>query len=348
VYDYGSSCGFESISGQEQPVRILTTLLRRKTIPHALLFTGTEGIGKKTAASVFALACNCSENPHVGAFKTPGSQYPCGNCKSCRKIMSGNHPDIIEIKPSGQFIRIAQIRSLCETLAMKPYEAVFRIVIISDAQAMNAAAANALLKVLEEPPDNTIIILTAPQILDLLPTIVSRCRHLQFNPLFPDTIAEMLMEKNDYGQEDANIVAAMANGSYSKAIDMSDKDWKNRRKWLISASGLENPGSLFSRPLVENLLFARKLSQNKELLFDSLELIKSWLRDLIIYKYSPDKIINKDLTEKIQYASQAITVKALLEMFKAVRSAQTGILANANLRLTLEIMLLQMAKNEPG
>jgi len=156
------------------------------------------------------------------------------------------------------------------------------------------------------------------------------------------------MEKNDKGREDANIIAAMANGSYSKAIDMSDNDWKNRRKWLISASGLENPGSLFSRPLVENLLFARKLSQNKELLFDSLELIKSWLRDWIIYKYSPDKIINKDLTEKIQYASQAITVKKLLEMFKAVRSAQTGIRANANLRLTLEIMLLQMAKNESG
>ena len=91
---------------------------------------------------------------------------PCGCCKSCRKIQTGNHPDIIQVKPFGPLIRIGQIRDLCRILAMKPYEARYRVVIISHAQAMNPAAGNALLKVLEEPPDRTILILTAMQATD--------------------------------------------------------------------------------------------------------------------------------------------------------------------------------------
>ncbi|MBW2248732.1 MAG: hypothetical protein JRF62_16445, partial [Deltaproteobacteria bacterium] len=162
--------------GQEQPIRLLTTLLQNGTIPHALLFIGIEGVGKRTAAMALAMACNCkaikpehfSERMKIRSDgNIPSDQIktisPCGRCNSCRKIESGNHPDIIVLNPSGPFIRIGQIRELCGTLAMKPYEARLRVVIISDAQTMNLSAGNALLKLLEEPPDRTILILTALQ-----------------------------------------------------------------------------------------------------------------------------------------------------------------------------------------
>jgi DNA polymerase-3 subunit delta' len=132
--------GFKLIINQEHPKRILTACLKTRHIPNAFLFTGKRGVGKRITAITFAMACNC-----IG--KELDTTEPCGSCTSCLKIKSGNHPDIIAISPFGSNIKIAQIRSLCHILAMKPYEARLRVVIISDAQTMNPSAGNALLKV---------------------------------------------------------------------------------------------------------------------------------------------------------------------------------------------------------
>ena len=349
--------GFESILGQEQPIRLLTTLLRNGTIPHALLFIGIEGVGKQTTAMAFAMACNClaqeprhisegtksqAKNGHTTLDQTT-TAAPSGCCKSCRKIESGNHPDIILVKPSGPFIRIGQIRDLCHTLAMKPYEARLRVVIISDAQALHPAAGNALLKVLEEPPERTILILTAMQTSDLLPTVVSRCQHIRFNPIPQKNLEELLIEKQGVHPDDAKVIAIMANGSFSKALFMSRPlnraNWINRRIWLIN-----EVESLSSRPIGSLMALAAKLSKNKELLADSLEVIKSWLRDLVIFKYHPEKIINKDLKDKIQRASMKMTDALLLSKIDYIQSAQKNIRANTNLRLTLEVLIMRLAR----
>lgn len=351
-----SISGFESILGQEQPIRLLTTLFRNETTPHALLLLGVEGVGKQTAAMAFAMACNCmvfeQKNLSEGT-KTPADCYttsdqittigPCGCCKSCRKIESGNHPDIILVKPSGPFIRIGQIRDLCDTLALKPYEARLRVVIISDAQAMNPSAGNALLKVLEEPPDQTILILTAMQTSDLLPTIVSRCQHIRFNPVSRKNIETLLIKRHKTHPDDARIIAAIANGSVSKAFSMISSmnraNWMNRRIWLIN-----EVESLSKKPIGSQMAFAEKLSKNKELLADSLEVIKSWLRDLVVCKYHPGKIINKDLSDRIQRASKKMKVISLLSKIDDIHSAQKDIQANTNLRLTLEVLIMRLAK----
>jgi DNA polymerase-3 subunit delta' len=335
--------GFGSIIDQEQPIQILTTFIKKGTIPHTLLFTGIEGVGKLAAAMTFAMACNCITQIQ-NEKKAQNESGPCDQCRSCKKINSGNHPDIIHIKPSGHFIKIAQIRSLCQTLAMKPYEARLRVVIISDAQAMNPEAGNALLKVLEEPPDHTILILITMQRSDLLPTIVSRCRHIRFSPISQKILEALLVQEKGVDPDEAIIIAAMANGSFTKAVSMSQTNWINKRNWLIKAIGLDQPESLSSKPLALILAFAERLSQNREILLDSLEIIKSWLRDLVIYKYSPEKIINKDLADKIQYASQKVTVKSLLLQTEAIQSAQKNIQSNANLRLTLDVMATRLAR----
>jgi len=346
----------ESILGQEKPVRLLKTLLRNETIPHALLFLGIDGVGKKTTAMAFAMACNCMAKRKEGhseekAIRSDPVTSPkivkksesCGCCKSCSKIKSGNHPDIILVEPAGSFIRISQIRNLCNILVMKPYEARLRMVIISDAQTMNPSAGNALLKVLEEPPDRTVLILTALQTSDLLPTIVSRCQHIRFSPIPRSYIEALLMERHGATPDGAKIIAAMANGSISKAVSMIRRmnkiDWIKRRAWLLN-----EVEAMPLRSIPSRLAFAEALSKNKDALSDSLEVMKSWFRDLIIWKFHPEKIINNDLDETIQRNAKKMTVASLLSKIDDIHLAQKNIQANMNLRLTLEVLILGLAK----
>ena len=344
--------GFESITGQSQAIRILTGYLSRGTIPHAFLFVGMAGVGKKTTAMAFAMACNCpdidsgpfdreNEGPHPEARQKRIN--PCGRCRSCRKILSGNHPDFIHIKPSGPYIKIAQVRALLNTLTVKPYEAARRVVLLSEAQAMNTEAANALLKVLEEPPPETILILTARQGSDLLPTVTSRCQHIKFNPLSTAALEKLLTENHGLEPKEAELLAIVGNGSYTRASSMIDSEWLQHREWLLEASGLSQPQNLPSRPVFQLLAFAEKLARNKEIVPDSLEILNSWLRDLIVFQFSPEKIINRDLTAEIQSASGEISPKWLLSKIDVIQKTQRVLQFNANLRLTLEMMMLNLA-----
>lgn len=345
--------GFESLINQERPIRILTTLLKNRTLPHAFLFTGTEGVGKKAAAIALAMACNCQdENSGLEAEDLskhdPGSPTvksdltalgSCGVCKSCRKIESGNHADIIRIQPSGSFIKIAQIRALAHTLAMRPYEAKTRVVVISAAQALNAAASNALLKILEEPPSRTMLVLIATHKSALLPTIVSRCQFIGFNPISQKNMAVLLREKHELAPQAAGILAAMANGSYSRAETMVRSNWLKRRKWLI-----EEINTLSVKKMGGLLALAEKLSAEREELSETLEVIKVWFRDLIIGQYDPGKIINQDVANKIRIASEKVSVSSLLSKVDAVQQAQNRITANTNLRLSMENLLIKLAQ----
>lgn len=333
---------------QMKAIHLLSTLIRKGTFPHAFLFTGIEGVGKQSVAMMFAMACNCADvGAQLSVVSDPSTQTtdPCGVCRSCKKIRSGNHPDISLIEPTGVFIRIDQIRSVCHTLGMKPYEAKVRVVIIANAGAMNPEAGNALLKVLEEPPDRTVLILTAIQTTDLLPTIQSRCQHIRFDPILREDLESLLIRRQGLDPDEAMIIAALANGSYSKASLMSRKNWINRRNWLLcELNRLLSVDDSKPFPVARVFAFAEKLSKNKEILQDSLEIIKTWLRDLIICKLVPaGNIINRDLTEKILHVSQKVTVTSLLSKIKAVQSAQKKLRSNANLRLTLEALVMQLA-----
>jgi len=348
--------GFESIIGQKQPVRILATLLQRDTVPHAMLFCGIDSAGKKAAAMTFAMSSNCLNRPVETFQPVPppalagdgsfDAVNPCGDCRSCRKILSDNHPDILDVSPSGAIIRIAQIRALSESLSMKPYEARRRFVIISEAQALNPEAGNALLKLLEEPPDRTIFILLAAQASDLLPTIASRCQHVHFYPLPRKELQALLMEKENLSADDAAVIAVLANGDYAKALGFSKPfkgtDWHHWRNWLLDASGLKQPSSLSQRPIGLKLMFAEQLAAGREILPDALEVLKAWLRDLVIFKFCPEKIINSDLTDTIRDVSQSESVPTLIQKIEAIQTAQKSIRANSNARLTLEAMMLKM------
>lgn len=338
--------GFSAIRDQEQPVRILTTLLAKGTVPHALLFTGVDGVGKRSTAVTFAMACNCAAaSPGRAATDNgaPAEEVPCGRCPACRRIAAGSHPDLLVIEPTPQIIRIAAIRELVGALSLKPYQAAWRVVIVDQAEKLNPEAGNALLKVLEEPPARTVLILTAPQATDLLPTIVSRCQHLRFGPLGTDTIDELLRTRHGIDAPAAGILARLANGSISRALTLHRHDWVTRRAWLF-----DTVERLPSSPVTARLALAEALARDKKSLEETFAVLTTWLRDAVVYRYDPARIINKDLTHRIQYVSQRTQTEVLLNMLAVVEAARRNIAANANPRLTLEVMILKLAGLSAG
>ncbi len=310
-------------------------------------------MGKQAAALALAMACNCQGQ--TSGFKADdqsgqNSVYPpgksnrmriesCGACKSCKKIAAGNHPDIIRVQPSGSFIKIEQIRALLHTLSMKPYEAKTRVVIVSEAQCMNASASNALLKLLEEPPECSMLVLIATRKSDLLPTIVSRCQSVKFNRISKEYIASWLATERGLEPQAAEILAVMANGSLDKAQMMIKDNWLRRRKWVLAEMN-----RLALQPMARLLALAEKLSQEKATLAENLEIIKVWFRDMIINRYDTDKIINQDVADQIRIASQQMDMTKLLSKVDAVQKAQNRLTANTNLRLSMERLLIQLAQ----
>jgi DNA polymerase III subunit delta' len=352
--------GFASIRDQEQPIHILSAFFHTGKMPHAMLFTGVDGIGKRSAAKAFAMVCNCSgdmdpvvsieaEAPCAAcmpgeAIKIPAS---CGQCRSCRKIEADSHPDVIRIEPVGQFIRIAQIRELLGTLAMKPYEAKLRVVIISDAHAMNPEAGNALLKILEEPPENTILILTACGTADLLPTIVSRCQQIRFNPLPFTRLASMLVEKEGVSPESASVLAAMADGSYGRALHLYRQNWIERRRWLIHAGGfLMGPSS--SRVTIAGLMaLALALLEKKNGPMEALDILASFYRDLAVIKFQQGRIINADFIDRIQ-AAAAVSATSMVAKLELIETTRKQLRGNANPRLMIELLLMKLTDYLPS
>jgi DNA polymerase III subunit delta' len=345
--------GSASLIAQHQAIQILNAILRKGAIPHAFLFTGTGGVGKRSVALSFAKALNCSgeknpspDEPAIG--DTPGAVISagisaCGVCRSCRKIESGSHPDIVSLQPQGPFIRIDQIRELCRVLGMKPYEADYRTVVISDAHCMNAEAGNALLKMLEEPPDRTILILTANGTADLLPTIVSRCRHIRFHPIPIPNLARELTKAHGIDPDSARTLAVMARGSLSRAEELSRNNWLNRRKWLLQSCDMLSPSTSDEFPS-GMFAAASMLFSDKESVADALEILKTIYRDVLIYRYQPENLLNPDAERRIADAAGAMSEEDVIAAVRTIDKAQDRIRANANVRLTLEALFLTLAK----
>jgi DNA polymerase-3 subunit delta' len=319
---------FEAIIGQERAIRLLSRMLQNGRLAHALLFTGIDGIGRQTAAKALAMALNCANPVGVSA---------CGVCRSCQKVISGNHPDVIIVRPSGAFIKIDQARALRKHLRFAPLERGRRVIIVNDAQTMNAEASNAMLKILEEPPNDTHIILTASQTTDLLPTIVSRCQNIHFRPIPAAKIAEVLVAQGNLDQDTATALAILAKGSLGRVLSADAKKWMAWREQLLG-----RVGSVSRESIQELFVFAEALAHDKAKLEDALDMMTTWFRDVLMCKFQPEKVLNGDLMESIQGASKEFSVDEILEKMAAVFAAQSAILKRANPRLALEVMMLRL------
>jgi DNA polymerase-3 subunit delta' len=324
----------ESIIGQERAIRLLTRMLQNGRLAHALLFTGIDGIGRQTAAKALAMALNCANPVGVSA---------CGVCGSCQKVISGNHPDVIIIRPSGAFIKIDQARALRKHLRFAPLEGGRRVIIVNDAQTMNAEASNAMLKILEEPPNDTHIILTASQTTDLLPTIVSRCQNIHFRPIPVAKIAEVLVAQSNLDEDAATALAILAKGSLGRVLSADAKKWMAWREELLG-----RVGQVSRESIQELFVFAEALAHDKANLEDALDMMTAWFRDVLMCKFQPEKVLNEDFMESIQGASKEFSVDEILEKMAAVFAAQSAILKRANPRLALEVMMLRLRLGNAG
>ncbi len=326
---------FDIITGQDEPLSRLMTMKKNGAVPHALLFTGIDGIGKSLAALSYAMALNCKA--------VEPESVPCRQCRSCKKILGETHPDILPIRPSGSIIKIAQIRDLCQKLLIKPVEAAVRVVIVHDTHTMNPESGNALLKVLEEPPDRTMFILISDQASDVLPTILSRCQRVSFSPLSRGSIKDLLIQ-NGVDAHQAEGVSAMACGSLGRALSLCEKK-PNRPDPLVFRRFLfDELVSLIRGGTFDVLSFAEKFSQKKDQTLNVLDILLSFIRDLIVHPFDKDTVINRDIADEIENISGSMTTASLLCMADLITAAHQGIKANASVRLCLETMAIQIKR----
>jgi DNA polymerase-3 subunit delta' len=271
--------------GQERAWEILSRAWVGGKISHAYLFKGPAGVGKKGMALTFAALLNCRE----------GQSTSCGKCPSCKKLATGNHPDFIEILPDGAMVKIDQIRELKRKLAYPPLEAKVRVVFIADIHAVmrRAEVANSLLKTLEEPPADTIFILTVDEAAEVLPTIISRCQVVPFYSLPFEVIQQRLLQKG-VDPEDAHTIAIVSEGSLSRAEALADGDLLILRRQVVKELSRLKINQPESVTIVLGLAAScAKLTH----LADFLDLMQLWIRDLMVLGVNgPESVVlNRDL-----------------------------------------------------
>ena len=266
---------FTEIEGHERPVTILKRALANKTLAHAYLFSGDEGIGKKMTALALSAAANCGN---------AGPDGGCGVCPSCRKVASLGHPDVHLLAPDGDEIKIDQVRQMQADLSLKPFEGAKKILIIDGAERMNPASANAFLKTLEEPPGDALIILITAMPQSLLPTIRSRCQEIRFHPLPRRTLAQALARRRGLDEGDAWFLAALAQGSMGRGLAMDaaqEKAVRDEARALWDGLGSMGPGEVIVR--------AEALAKDREQLERFLDIGVEWLRDALVYRTAGDE-----------------------------------------------------------
>jgi DNA polymerase-3 subunit delta' len=237
---------WHTLRGHDRVVDSLRTAAREGRFPHALLFVGPEGVGKRTFARRVAQALLCETRPEV-AFD------PCGECQACRQVEAGTHPDFYEAgTPEDKHeLPISVIRDLCDQFGRKPARGTHKVAILDDADDMNDEAANAFLKTLEEPPPGAVLILIGTSAELQKETVISRCSVVRFDPL-PDTdLAALLLEMGIVSDpETANRMAALGEGSVSRAVGLADAELEGFRRSLIDELAAEHgfqPPELASR-----------------------------------------------------------------------------------------------------
>ena len=320
---------FEEIRGNTPLVEQLRRSAASGRSSHAYLFLGGAGAGKRLIANTFAKALQCE-----------GEKRPCDSCKSCHAFNHGNHPDVIYFQPlkNGKTYTIEDVREqLLETVDLKPFQYEKKIYIIEKADTLNIQSQNALLKTLEEPPAHAVFLLLAERAEAFLPTILSRVVVMKIRPLSAETIADYLMQAGHLAEE-SHILSAYAQGRIGQALELvEDEGFREMRQDIL--------GKLEALPSMsegEAYLLAQDLEGYKnDLRF--LDIMELWYRDLLTAKSLREEgyLIQRDKKDAIFRAAKE-PAALLAKKAAAVRTARMRLAQNANFRLTMEVMLMDL------
>ncbi|HXF75616.1 MAG TPA: DNA polymerase III subunit delta' [Methylomirabilota bacterium] len=320
--------GFAEIVGHQGILAHLRASLRSGRLHHAYLFLGPEGVGKRTVALALAKAIHCEE----------GFNDYCGGCVSCLRISDGNHPDLRWIAPLAdkKEISIQQIRELERELSYRSFAGKRKVAVIDPATLMNAAAQNALLKTLEEPPADSLIILIASNAGDLLPTVRSRCLRLTFAPLARREVAAFLKSQLAAKEEDAEFLAAISMGSIGAATGLDREELIQRRRgWSDLLDSLK------AQDYQSAMTAADSLAADRIEALEFLKWAETWYRDLLVYSLTGrgDDLVNFDMLERIEKQPLNKDRDRLLSLIVEVGRAGARIQRNLNRRMVLERLL---------
>jgi len=336
--------GFSAIRGHVSSVQMLKNILSSGRVPHAMLFSGIEGIGKKKAAFSFAKAINCQER----------EEDFCDVCLSCRKINRMIHPDVFLFDPDEEpadkkkkEYQIDRLRRLQQEIVYSPFEGKKKVVIIDDAEKLTNNSANCFLKTLEEPDADTVIILVTQSDASMLPTVVSRCQRIVFMPL-ADTemralladrkISERILDREAVGREEIDRVIPYAQGSLKRAAFLLTSDFLSKRMEVCGCLARLSKGD---SEAVFELAKMIHTDNSRWLLF---EFLQTWYRDILFIKEGigeSSRIYNRDLLEQIVTAAENESLPAVISKIKKLQFFNDHPASTLNIELGMQNLFTQ-------
>jgi DNA polymerase-3 subunit delta' len=317
------------IIGHKDHVAMLRHMESSNRMPHAILFAGPNGIGKSMVAKVLGAALLCSSR----------EERPCGICHSCQQMSYGSHPDFGLIAPDGANIKIEQIRTLQQEVSMAPYISRRRVCIIDGAELMTTQAANSLLKVLEDPPGESVFILIASNRQMLLSTIISRCMVISFQPLADDVLAQALMAKGHLS-EPSEVAARLSGGRLGIALTMLEPEGFALRNQALEIMEIVVEAKM--EIIWHTATLLEKMERNE--ILQIIIYITYILRDILLLVTGQGRqlLFNIDIAEELGELADKWNEKQLVKAIRAVEAARRALHANANTRLTSEALLIKI------
>lgn len=300
-------------------------------VRHAYLITGPLSVGKSALARAFAMALQCQQ-ADVGA-------RPCGECRACKLMRSGNHPDLIasQLDAATGALKIEEVRAVTAKIALKPFEGRYRIAILSDFERAQPRAQDALLKTLEEPPGNAVLLVLASSTDAILPTIISRCQSIGLTLLPANLIATLLVEHFNAEAGQASLLARLSGGRLGWAIQaLQDPARLEQRQ-----GALDLLDHVLAEKRVGRFALAEDLAKDKLALAPLLELWQTYWRDvLLLVEETALPTINADRAPQLQRLAQGMTPQAALTALRATGETLAHLSRNVNMRLALEVLFL--------
>ena len=346
---------FSELTGNTRVKEALKRMLTSGRLPGALLFAGEEGVGKKRFALEVARALNC---------RTPKDREACGVCSSCVRIAKlncpereddddwtqiiwTNHPDVGLVIAPKRVLRVEQMRQIEKEANFRPFEGKARVFLIDEADKLNDASANALLKVLEEPPRTSHLILITARPAMLLPTILSRCQMIRFAPLTPAEIESHLLANKLADSKTAKLRARAAGGSIGRALANDLVTFTSQRKAML---GVLN-ALVMTNDRAQLLRSAEQLNeaQYKEEFEERLDVLETLIRDawMLSLGVKPDLLVNADLLSDLEAVSKKLDTSRAGDWILQIEDMREALIVNINRKVTTDSLFLTMAGDVP-
>jgi DNA polymerase-3 subunit delta' len=319
--------------GHDWAVQLLSKHVATGKFRQAYLFTGPQGIGKRTLALNFFKALNCQAPPQPGQM--------CNACHACTHIEQMAHPDLdlLQAEQDGGTLKVDQIRALQRNLSLTPYQARYRMALLLRFEEANQNAANALLKTLEEPSPQVVLILTAESAERLLPTIISRCEVLRTGPVPLPVVCENLQARWGLPAAEADLLAHLSGGrvGYALKLHANPEKLEQRQAWLDDLARLLLSGR------VARFSYAENLVKDKEIARQVLQLWLSYWRDILLRTSGASApFINLDRADEIEKISSRIDLPTAYQTVNAIQRTIANLENNVNARLAAEVLFLDL------